>query len=274
MVAAFVNLWSLALDTMHVDAELLASAVERKAKQPHLDFRTRLLIRDSLEALAAHWGNERLDQWIAASPAGDRLQGIRGAELGPAGFPSLSRRVMDMTRPDTVRQFIRELGAEIDSPARISIGGPIALILSGDLTRRTEDIHVVDEVPAAIRHRHDLLAALAARYNLRLTHFQSHFLPSGWADRLHSLGTFGRLSVFLVDPYDMFLSKLFSAREKDRDDLRVLATRLDRAALTRRLLDAAGRHLADQTLRQNATRNWYILFGQPLPYTPPPEPIK
>ena len=43
-----------------------------------------------------------------------------------------------------------------------------------------------------------------------------------WLDRVHSLAPFGRLQVYLVDRYDVFISKLFSIREKDRDDVRVL----------------------------------------------------
>jgi hypothetical protein len=103
------------------------------------------------------------------------------------------------------------------------------------------------------------------RYRLRLAHFQSHYLPSGWDQRVHSLGTFGRLQVFLVDVYDVFLSKLFSRREKDRDDLRVLAPQLDKEILTRRLRETAAPLSSDPNLRPSAEQNWYILFGEPLP---------
>ena len=60
------------------------------------------------------------------------------------------------------------------------------------LERRTDDIDVEDEVPSEIRSRHDLLDQLAKSYGLRLTHFQSHYLPEGWQSRLHLLGVFGR----------------------------------------------------------------------------------
>ena len=87
---------------------------------------------------------------------------------------------------------------------------------------------------------------------------------------------------FLNDPVPVWIiglaalrqAKRAAGRPKDLDDLRVLLPRLDRSTLTRRLLDAALSHLADQTLRRNAERNWYVLFGEPLPYTPPPDGIK
>ena len=40
--------------------------------------------------------------------------------------------------------------------------------------------------------------------------------------------------MFLLDVYDVFLSKLFSVREKDRDDLRVLIPQLSKDVLVRK----------------------------------------
>jgi hypothetical protein len=145
------------------------------------------------------------------------------------------------------------------------VGGSIALILPELLVRSTEDLDVVDEVPAELRAQHDLLEQLAGAYGLHLTHFQSHFLPDGWQDRLHSLEPFARLQVFLVDPHDIFLSKLFSRRHKDLDDLRTLYPLLEQETIRRRLVDHCPSLLREESLRQAAEQNWYILTGQPLP---------
>jgi hypothetical protein len=67
-------------------------------------------------------------------------------------------------------------------------------------------------------------------------HFQSHSLPAGYDERLHSEGRFGKLDVWLVDPYDVFLSKPFSARTEDRDDLRALVPRLSKDEIIARYL--------------------------------------
>jgi hypothetical protein len=256
------NLWRLARGGQPVDAAELAAALEQQAGEPEPDFRTRLLVRDSLDALAGHWGRGRLESWLADRPL---LRELWLQPLGPAGFPSLTHRLMDATKPDTVMQFFRDLGDRVAKPSRLDVGGSTALILSAGLSRHTDDIDVVDEVPAELRQQYDLLAALTARYGLSLTHFQSHYLPTGWGERLHSLGRFGKLDVFLVDVYDVLAGKVFSAREKDLDDLRAMATRVDKQRLADRLRTSAGPLRGEPHLEQHARRNWYVVYGEDLP---------
>jgi len=263
--ASHPNLWSLALDRRWIDSHGLADAVEHEAENASLDFRTRLLIRDSLSALGSFWGPSRLENWLVKSPRQDVLRNISGEDLGPPGFSRIIQRIMEPTRPETVLQLLRELGQSIREPQSIIIGGSIALILPGVLSRHTEDIDLVDEVPLQIRSEHALLAELARRYGLGLTHFQSHYLPTGWESRLHWLERLGQLEVRLVDSKDIFVGKLFSKREKDRDDLRVLATQLDKSAITRLLLDCGQSLRGEPELEKQAEKNWYVLYGEPLP---------
>jgi hypothetical protein len=259
------DLWALARSGQPIDATELASAVEAQAVDDSPDFRTRLLIRDTLNALSAYWGQDRLTAWLARSPVQDRLRGLWQSDLGPAGFPSLTRRIMDATQPETVLQLFRDLGSRIDRPARLDVGGSTSLILAGILSRQTDDIDVADEMPAEIRVRHDLLEQIVTRYGLALTHFQSHYLPIGWQDRVRSLDRFGKLDVFLVDVYDVLLSKLFSERHKDLDDLRAAAPRVDKETLGSRLRRSAAPLLGNPLLAEHARRNWYIVYGEPLP---------
>lgn len=190
---------------------------------------------------------------------------ILGEELGPCGFPFLGKQIMESTRSETIHQFLRELGSSLRHPATIFIGGSVALIVRDLLSRRTQDINVVDELPEEIRTAHKTLENLAQRYQLLLTHFHSHYLPDGWQQRASYLDTYGPLRVYLVDAYDIFVGKLFSVREKDRDDLRALAPHLDRKIITRRFLETTTRLQADATLKKQAETNWYILFGETLP---------
>jgi len=259
------DLWSLALDQRWIDSNELANAVEEQAGSGPLDFRTRLLIRDSLSALKGHWGSSRLQNWLGKSNRRKVLEGIWGEDLGPPGFSRIIQRIMEPTRPENVLQLLRELGTSLRSPDAITVGGSIALILAKVLNRHTEDIDVVDEVPVQIRSQHEMLNELARRYGLGLTHFQSHYLPTNWESRLHWLEKFGQLEVRLVDPKDIFLSKLFSKREKDRDDLRVLAGQLDKSAVTQLLLDCGQSLRGEAELETNAQNNWYILYGESLP---------
>lgn len=259
------DLWSLTFGQPQIDPDDLARAIEAEAGRETLDFRTRLLIRDSLDALDRLWGGERIREWLSQSPRRSRLQAIWQEDLGPARFPTLGKRLMEKTKPEAIRQLLRELGTLVSRPTRIDIGGSGALILLGNLSRSTDDVDVVDEVPPELRAQHDAMEQLAARYGLRLAHFQSHYLPTGWNVRVKSLGRFGNLDVFLVDPLDIFVGKLFSAREKDLDDLRLLAPQLGKAEITDRLGKAGQSLMSDEKLASHARKNWYILFGEALP---------
>jgi len=254
------------LNHQWVDAQELRAGVEDQVVRRDLDYRSRVLIRDSVKALRHHWGDERVETWLRRSPVGEEIKTIcRGPWDDDRGFSSLMRRVMDVTRPETIQEYFRELSRHIRRPLRLAVGGSAALILPGYLSRPTEDIDVVDEVPAEIRSQHALLDQLKDRYGLEIAHFQQHYLPMRWQDRLHYLDTFGELTVYLVDVYDVFLSKLFSIREKDIDDLRALTRHLDKDTLIRRLHDTTGSMLVAESLRPRAEQNWYILYGEALP---------
>jgi hypothetical protein len=263
--AAVPDLWTLVLAHPHIDPDQLAAALERQTLNPPLDFRTRLLVRDSLDALRKVWGLPRTNEWIMRSRACDVFNAIQQEELAPDGFPFLVKQLMESIKPDVILALLRELGDAVDTLTSITIGGAAALIIANRLARMTQDVYVVDELPAPIRDQHDLLAKLADRYRLRLTHFQSHYLPSGWVGRRKSLARFGNLHVFLVDELDIAIGKLFSNREKDRDDLRVLAGQIEKQAFVDRLRLAGQAHLKEPALRQNAEKNWYVLFGDALP---------
>lgn len=264
MVDEKSNLWELARGGQAIDANALASAIAAEAATETADFRTELLLRDSLTALFGHWGALRGEQWLAGQPTSARLREIRGMQLGPAGFPSLISRIMDTTKPETILAFFRELGIRVARPARLNVGGSTSLVLGGLLSRQTDDVDVVDEVPPDIRDQHEMLSELASAYGLSLTHFQSHYLPDGWQHRVRSLGQYGQLNIFLVDIYDVLASKLTSARRKDRDDLRAASGLVDKNRLAERLTSSGQTLLADAKSAENARSNWYIVYGETL----------
>jgi hypothetical protein len=272
MVSAVDELWSVARGSVHVDADALSRAVERASatRDEPLDYRTRLLIRDSLRALRAHWGDSQFAAWLSRSPQHDDIHRVcdnpatRDARVDE-GFPTLERRLVTPIEPDVVLTLLRELADHVARPTELMIGRSIALTLSGHLSRTTDDMDIVDELPAAVREQPALLENLAQRYGLRLAHFQSHYLPEGWQKRVRSVGAFGKLQVFAVDPYDVIVGKLFSAREKDRDDLRAVTPKLERAVLEDRLRRTTVDLRSEPRLLDAANRNWFILFGQDLP---------
>ncbi len=266
------ELWNVANSGTWVDAAALARAVEAAIDGPveSLDYRTRLLIRDSLGALRSHWGLSQFQTWVGQSSRGEALQrlcdspAIRAA-ADDEGFPTLTRRIVNAIDMKTVMQLLRELSAHVAQPTRLVIGGSIAMMLAGHLARHTDDIDVVDELPPNLRLQAALLENLATRYGLRLAHFQSHFLPTGWEQRLRSIDVLGKLTVFAIDPYDVFVGKLFSLREKDRDDLRAAAPALDRAVLLERIARTTSALCKEQRLADAAKQNWFIVFGDQLP---------
>jgi hypothetical protein len=223
------------------------------------------LIRDSVEALKGYWGSERVAAWLAGSTSRRPIEAICREDFERPGFPSIRRRLMDKTDPEDIRQCLRRLGSSVHRSVRAVIGGSASLILKGYLSRHTEDIDFVDEVPAEFRSQHKLLDQLEQLYGLHVAHFQSHYLPSGWRNRTHSLEPFGQLLASVVDVYDVFLSKLFSIRDKDLGDLRMLVPQLDKETLTQRFKDTTASMLEAEDLRKRAEQNWYILFGEALP---------
>lgn len=172
---------------------------------------------------------------------------------------------MESTKAEDVKEFLREIGTRLDKTLSVSIGGSVSLILQDRLARKTEDIDIVDEVPREIREQHALLERLEKRYGLHVGHFQSHYLPSGWQSRLHTIESMGRLQVRLIDPLDVFLGKLTSIREKDLDDLRALKSQFDKTVIVERMKATMESTFASHELKKRATQNWYILFGEDLP---------
>jgi hypothetical protein len=259
------DLWAVVAGRPEIDPGDLARAIEGEAQQAGLDYRTRLLTRDSVKALKEHWGNERRAAWLAASPARRQIEAIWAEDFERPGFPSLRGRLMAKTDPEDIRQCLRRLGINCHRRVRAVIGGSAALILQGYLSRHTEGIDFVDEVPAEVRSQHKLLDEGQQLFGPHIAHFRSHYLPSGWQDRTHLLEPFGQLLASVVDVYDIFLSKLVSIRTKDLGDLQMLVPQLDKKVLSRRLEDTRTSMFAAEDLRKHAEQNWYVLYGEALP---------
>ena len=199
---------------------------------------------------------------LDASPDGQRLRRAWADEYDKVGFPFIPRQIVDTTKPEDVLAMLRDLGSNLRRPTQITVGGSASLILTHLLDRLTQDVDVVNELPEAIRTDHALIDRLDRDYKLRLAHFASHYLPSGYAQRTRSLGTFGRVEVILVDPVDVLTGKVFSRRPKDLVDLRAAWQNVDRDALRERVRTATDGLRQTPNLLEKATQNWYILTGE------------
>ncbi len=266
MATAVDSLWSYVKGRRWMSARVLLDHLDLAAgttDPEDLDYRSRLLIRDSLDALAGHYGRPYIQSRISRLASAGALQATWNTKFDDeTGFPSLKDRIMEPLTHDDVFSYLRDLACDVRTPTTVTIGGSVALILRDLLIRDTEDIDVVNEVPPTIRQLHATLDRLRERHELILGHFQSHYLPSGWESRTTLLETFGPLQVRLVDAIDVLLTKLFSVRSKDFVDLRSAWKLIDREAFRDRLVRETTELRSIERLLEPAKRNWYVLTGE------------
>jgi Nucleotidyltransferase of unknown function (DUF6036) len=259
--------WELVWGQPCIDAARLAAAIETDLKgAPAPDYRTRLLVRDAARAMRSFWGARKFGLWLATSPVGGTIRAILKEDLGETGFPFIRRRLVAGIGEAEIKQIFDLLGRRIHGRVEVNIAGSIPTLIKGMTSRPTADIDIVNEVPPEIRKQRVALKKIEDDYGLKLTHVQSHYLPTNWERRRHYLGDYGGLRVYLVDEYDVFVSKLSSKREKHKQDVRVLARVLDKQTALRRLLTDGRAFLDEASIRPQIEENWRFIYQEPLPF--------
>lgn len=257
--------WELVWGQPYIDSETLAAAIEDDLlRDRNPDYRARLLAREAARALRAFWGAKRFAGWLDGSPASERLRAILDEDFKETGFPSIRKRLVSAIGATQVKQIFTLLGQSVHTRVEVNVAGSIPTLIQGLTARPTADIDIVDEVPAEIRKQRAVLRQIEAAYGLTLGHVQSHYLPANWEKRRQFLGDFGGLRVYLADPYDIFVSKLSSKQEKHKDDLRVLAPKLDRETARRLLLGDGQEFLKAPRLKTQIEDNWAFIYQEPL----------
>ena len=255
--------WTLVQNRGWIPEDALLPALRKTAElEPDPCYRTRMLVHDALDALAARWGEDVVRRRMGSDSAARRLAEYWADEYDKVGFWSIPRRLVNPTTPDIIRKFLRELGDRIRHPASISIGGSCSLLVTETLVRSTEDMDVVNELPEVIRTDHQLVNYLADKYQLRLSHFASHYLPNNWQNRTRSLGQFSKLDARIVDPIDVLTGKLFSKRQKDGKDVLACLPNIEMDVLRDRLQYNTIDLRKDERLLEAARHNWYVLTGE------------
>jgi hypothetical protein len=115
MVKVQNDLWSIVRNP-YVDAALLADAIIEQIHQGDLDYRSRLLIRDSLKALEHRWGAQRFNHWITAFSIHPQLATIYHETFEKTGFSTLEKRVMEFTTQQDLEEMFRAIGSHLRSP--------------------------------------------------------------------------------------------------------------------------------------------------------------
>lgn len=257
--------WRLVWGQPYIDSRTLAAAIEQDlARTPEPDYRTRLLIRDASVALRSYWGSSRFDQWLDINPEGPRVRAILNEDFDEIGYSTIRERLVDSIDMKQLTQVFELLGRSIHGRVEIHIAGSVPTLVKGLTSRPTDDIDLVDEIPEEIRRQRDVLHEIEIEFGMKLGHVQSHYLPFGWRERRRWLGDFGGLRVYLLDEYDIFVSKLSSKKKKHQLDLRVLALKLDHDTARDRLITSGRTFLDDPALRPQILENWRFIFQEPL----------
>jgi hypothetical protein len=256
------DLWSLVQDQYWIDPDELFAALNLRVQMEKPDYRTRFLIRDVCPALANNWGAEAWPDHPARRKSSRRLKEIVREDFEHVGLPSLPYRVLKAIDAEFFERVFRRIGEKMHHEVTVAVAGSASLILQGMLRRSTEGIDFVNEVPAVSCKERALLKALLRDEKIPIAHFQSHYLPLRWENRTHWHGAFGPLTVTLVDAADIFLSKLFSIREKDQHGLNMLLPQLNRTVVLERLNQDCASLLASPSDQERAVKNWYILTGE------------
>jgi hypothetical protein len=107
------------------------------------------------------------------------------------------------------------------------LGGFVVEVVYG-VTRRTGDIDYIAAAPQDLEHVLDELAGadsrLARKHRVSIQRVAVHDVPEDFESRLIPLKVgLRKLELFVLDPYDLVLSKLTRNQPKDREDVRALA---------------------------------------------------
>src|SRR5947207_2030334 len=112
MQVAEDRLWAVTFGQSQIDPVTLAAALEEAASAgvELLDFRTRLLIRESLESLRGYWGERRFEQWLANSGYADALSRIQRGDFDEHGLQKQMQRATEAV--DVVDEIPIELRSD------------------------------------------------------------------------------------------------------------------------------------------------------------------
>jgi hypothetical protein len=127
---------------------------------------------------------------------------------------------MKKVSKQNIREFFEQLGNRYPEQATLYLLGGSALILLGS-ARETLDIdYVGDDV-----HKNEFQIAIEKIANelgldteaVPIEHFIP--LPEGHEQRKIHIGQYGKVNVYVMDPYSIALSKLDRGSDRDLDDL-------------------------------------------------------
>ena len=128
--------------------------------------------------------------------------------------------------------FLEELDSLLDEPVQFHCIGGFAVVAKYGLPRGTNDLDYFSLVPAnRMRDLQEMAgegSPLARKHKVHVHHAGVATLPENYEERMKELlpGQFKNIRLFVLDPYDLVLSKLSRNIERDREDVKHLSRTL------------------------------------------------
>jgi|SRR6266849_5719091 len=162
--------------------------------------------------------------------------------------------------------FLDELDSLLDEPVQFHCIGGFAVVAAYRLPRGTNDLDYYSLVPANRARDLQEIAGegspLARKHKVHLHHAGIATLPESYEERMKELlpGRFKRIRLFVLDPYDLVLSKLSRNIERDREDVEHLSRtlHLDPKVLQARYGDELRPYLIGPPERHDATLAFWL----------------
>ena len=134
--------------------------------------------------------------------------------------------------PAPWRSFLADIDAEAGEERTVHCIGGFAVSLYYGLARPTGDLDVVEVAPARaawLERTAGRGSALHRKHKLYVQIVTVATLPDSYGDRLTEMfpQAFRRLRLFVLDPYDLALSKVSRNLDVDLDDVKHLARACD-----------------------------------------------
>lgn len=173
---------------------------------------------------------------------------------------------MSPNLPSPWKEFLDELDCLLDEPVELHCIGGFAVVAAYGLPRSTNDLDYFSIVPCNRLPDLERIAgegsALARKHKVHVHHAAVASIPESYDERMTELfpGRFKNIRLFVLDPYDIVLSKLSRNVERDRQDVEYLAKthHLDSKILRERYEKELRTNLIGPPSRHDATLDFWI----------------
>lgn len=131
--------------------------------------------------------------------------------------------------PEPWQAFLSDIDSSITEEVELHGFGGFVITVLYDLARPTADVDVIAITPGteinSLMHLAGQGSELYRKHKVYLQLVGVAPVPDGYEERLTEIfaGTFNRLRLLALDPYDLVLSKIERNSQRDRDDIRHVA---------------------------------------------------